>query len=118
MPDRGDPSSDFDSTLVPEKPVASQDELPTLPGLAAQGEPATAPAGAPGRGFPVPSWDRYEFIELLGRGGMGEVYKARDKRLGRIVALKFILGSDPDLVMRFLQEARAQARIDHPNICK
>jgi serine/threonine-protein kinase len=49
---------------------------------------------------------------------MGEVYKARDRRLGRTVALKFILGSDPELVMRFLQEARAQARIDHPNICK
>jgi hypothetical protein len=81
-------------------------------------EPATAPTAAPGQGFPVPSWDRYEFIGLLGRGGMGEVYKARDRRLGRIVALKFILGSDPDLVMRFVQEARAQARIDHPNICK
>jgi serine/threonine-protein kinase len=68
--------------------------------------------------FPVANWERYEFLELLGRGGMGEVYKARDRRLGRIVALKFILGSVPELVMRFVQEARAQARIDHPNICK
>ncbi|WNG22246.1 protein kinase [Cystobacter fuscus] len=79
-----------------------------------------APAPGPGvsEGFPVSSWERYDVLELLGRGGMGEVYKARDRRLGRTVALKFIRGSDPELVMRFLQEARAQARIDHPNVCK
>lgn len=70
------------------------------------------------REFPVSNWDHYEFIRLLGQGGMGAVYKGRDKRLNRIVALKFIRGSDPNLVMRFIQEARAQARIDHPNICK
>ena len=66
----------------------------------------------------VASWERYELLEPLGRGGMGEVYKARDRRLGRLVALKFILGADPNRAMRFLQEARAQARIDHPNVCK
>ena len=49
---------------------------------------------------------------------MGAVYKARDKRLHRTVALKFIRGADPNLVMRFMQEARAQARIDHPQVCK
>ncbi|HZI03106.1 MAG TPA: serine/threonine-protein kinase, partial [Archangium sp.] len=63
-------------------------------------------------------WDRYELLELLGRGGMGEVYKARDRRLGRTVALKFIRGADPARAMRFLQEARAQARIEHPHVCK
>ncbi|WP_224367494.1 serine/threonine-protein kinase [Hyalangium versicolor] len=62
--------------------------------------------------------ERYELLELLGRGGMGEVYKARDRRLDRLVALKFIRGADPDRAMRFLREARAQARIDHPNVCK
>ncbi|MCU0687646.1 MAG: serine/threonine protein kinase, partial [Polyangiaceae bacterium] len=66
----------------------------------------------------VSQWDRYEVGSLLGRGGMGEVYEARDRRLGRAVALKFIRGADPDRVMRFLQEARAQARIDHPSVCK
>jgi hypothetical protein len=68
--------------------------------------------------FPVAEWDRYTFIGLLGRGGMGEVYEARDRRLGRSVALKFIRGADPDRVMRLLQEARAQARIDHPGVCR
>ncbi|MBL9004960.1 MAG: serine/threonine protein kinase [Myxococcales bacterium] len=68
--------------------------------------------------YPVARWDRYEFQKKLGQGGMGAVYKARDRRLGRDVALKFIRGGDPNLVMRFLQEARAQARIDHPHVCK
>ncbi|WNG35480.1 protein kinase [Archangium violaceum] len=82
-----------------------------------ESEAPAAPAEGPRELFPVPHWDRYEFIEPLGRGGMGEVFKARDRRLGRVVALKFIRGADPDRVMRFLQEARAQARIDHPNVC-
>ena len=68
--------------------------------------------------FPAPHWDKYEFVELLGRGGMGAVYKARDRRLGRLVALKFIHGDDPGMIQRFLQEARSQARLDHPFICK
>ena len=72
----------------------------------------------PSNTFPAPHWDKYEFVELLGRGGMGAVYKARDRRLGRLVALKFIHGDDPGMIQRFLQEARSQARLDHPFICK
>ena len=68
--------------------------------------------------FPVEHWDRYEFVSVLGKGGMGVVFKARDRRLQRIVALKFIRSSDPEMVTRFQREARAQARIDHPAICK
>lgn len=68
--------------------------------------------------FPVPYWERYEAIAPIGEGGMGTVYKARDPRLNRFVALKFIRGNDPRLVDRFFREARAQARIDHPNVCK
>lgn len=68
--------------------------------------------------YPAPHWDKYEFLETLGRGGMGAVYRARDRRLGRLVALKFIHGDDPGMIQRFLQEARAQARLDHPFICK
>ena len=68
--------------------------------------------------FPVRGWDRYEFIARIGAGGMGTVYYARDPRLGRDVALKFIRGADPRLTLRLVREARAQARIDHPNVCK
>ncbi|MBX7220448.1 MAG: protein kinase [Blastocatellia bacterium] len=68
--------------------------------------------------FPVVEWDRYDFIKLIGEGGMGVVYQARDRRLDRLVALKFIRGGDPTLLERFMQEARSQSRIDHPNVCK
>lgn len=68
--------------------------------------------------FPVANWDKYQFLSLLGQGGMGMVFKARDRKLGRLVALKFLSGSDAIQTQRFLQEARAQAQLDHPNICK
>ncbi len=63
-------------------------------------------------------WDRYEVLGLLGQGGMGVVYRARDRRLGRVVALKFIRAVSPQTAQRFIQEARAQARIAHENVCK
>ncbi|MBL8973298.1 MAG: serine/threonine protein kinase [Myxococcales bacterium] len=68
--------------------------------------------------FPVAHWSRYEFLAVLGHGGMGTVYRAYDPQLGRAVALKFIRGDHPNLPSRLLREARAQARVDHPNICK
>lgn len=62
---------------------------------------------------------QYEILELLGRGGMGAVYKARQKNLDRIVALKVIppdAAEDPTFAERFAREARALARLNHPNI--
>jgi serine/threonine-protein kinase len=62
---------------------------------------------------------QYEILELLGASAMGEVYKARDQRLGRIVALKFLpadLARDPSARRRFLHEAQAVAQLDHPNV--
>ncbi len=100
-------------------------EAPPRPPPGPDASERGAPAGAAGRRdasergvLPVGDWDRYEFVAPLGRGGMGEVHEACDRRLGRAVALKFIRGADPERVMRLLQEARAQARIDHPNVCK
>src|SRR5262245_53240707 len=61
----------------------------------------------------------YEILSVIGVGGMGEVYRARDTRLGRDVALKVLPASastDPDRVRRFEQEARAAATLSHPNI--
>ncbi len=62
----------------------------------------------------------YQIIEKLGGGGMGVVYKALDRHLERFVALKFLppnLGADRELKLRFAQEAKAIASLDHPNIC-
>lgn len=64
------------------------------------------------------TWDHYEITELLGRGGNGLVYRASDRRLGRTVALKFINEIGAQAVQRLMREARAQARIDHPGVCK
>src|SRR5215469_341782 len=56
----------------------------------------------------------YEILVPIGAGGMGEVYKARDTRLGRIVAIKTLKGAHSG---RFQQEARAIAALSHPHIC-
>jgi len=65
--------------------------------------------------------ERYRIVSLLGRGGMGEVYRADDLKLGVTVALKFLprdLREDPSKHERFLSEVRLARQISHPNVCR
>src|SRR4029453_18450625 len=62
----------------------------------------------------------YEIVGALGAGGMGEVYKGRDTRLDRTVAIKILpdtLAADPEFPEGFDREARTISRLTHPNIC-
>src|SRR5687767_12467406 len=63
----------------------------------------------------------YEIGDLLGQGGMGEVYRARDHKLGRDVALKIlsdVVADDPDRLARFKREAQVLASLNHPNVAQ
>jgi serine/threonine protein kinase len=65
--------------------------------------------------------DRYDFTELVGEGGMGSVYRARDRQSGDTVAVKVLnvkLDENPVLRSRFIQEFRAAAKLEHPNIVR
>src|SRR3989442_12708549 len=106
-------------------PTSSLSQMPTAPPSPAAG---AGRAGAPtpvgqGRGFApgVVLADRFRIIGLLGRGGMGEVYRADDLKLGQPVALKFLpaaLSGDAALLERFHAEARNARQVSHPNVCR
>ena len=97
-----------------------------LPTGAAGSQNAVPTSATPPGGFVPPQpealadqFPQLEIIELLGQGGMGAVYKARQKQLDRLVALKILppeVGHDPAFAERFTREARSLARLNHPNI--
>lgn len=90
--------------------------------VAGLGPEAPSPGGRPAPPAPVemaPHFPQLEILECLGRGGMGVVYKARQPRLDRLVALKVLAPErekDPAFANRFEREAQALARLNHPNI--
>ncbi len=89
---------------------------------AALKEPTGAAGTVPDAPSPeeiAPLFPQFDIIALLGRGGMGVVYQARQPQLDRMVALKILppeTAGDPAFAARFSQEARALARLSHPNI--
>ncbi|MEM9491978.1 MAG: serine/threonine-protein kinase, partial [Myxococcota bacterium] len=102
------PPAGLDS-LAQLGPTARQ--YPDAPGPAAADELSGALSLTPGAVI-----GQYELIRELGRGGMGTVFLARDIRLGRRVAIKFLAHDDPDTIERFVAEARVTARCKHDNI--
>jgi eukaryotic-like serine/threonine-protein kinase len=110
----GDPSlrKEVDSLLLAERKV--QISFLESPALA---QVALAKASGPGPGTQL---GRYEIVALLGAGGMGEVYRARDTQLPRTVAIKVLpvhLSSDLARKQRFEREAHAISSLQHPHIC-
>ncbi len=112
------------AALVPDTPEGLCPKCLLKMGLASQ--PATQAGANPGSAdaLPDPSWlakcfPQLEILELLGQGGMGAVYKARQPALDRIVALKLLparAAGDSGFAERFTREARALAKLNHPNI--
>jgi serine/threonine-protein kinase len=96
----------------PERSLATRIEA-----VRKRADALTVPRAAPASPFPAAG--RYEILAEIGRGGMGVVYRARDTRLDRVVALKRLsqhLRDHPRAVALLLQEARSAARLNHPNI--
>src|ERR1700692_110455 len=111
-------------TLAADVPLGLCPECLIKSGFDTGAEANTAANGGPG--FVPPPVDviaklfpHLEVLELLGKGGMGAVYKARQARLNRIVALKILATgkeADPQFFDRFTREAQTLARLNHPNI--
>lgn len=108
-------------TLIPERGSLASDSD-------GQGQSVSLPAGdetlvpgvsstSPRRDMP-PDPPHYQLVRLIGQGGMGQVYEARDLRLDRAVAIKFLKDANAEVGERFMREAQALARVDHPFLCK
>jgi serine/threonine-protein kinase len=102
--------------------AVDETSAPTRTSLKSGASPVSGPEGERARFLPgAVVAGRYRIVGLLGRGGMGEVYRAEDTKLGRPVALKFLppdLERVPERLGRFLNEARIALQVTHPNVCR
>jgi hypothetical protein len=105
----------------PEAPTVAADSSPQpLSSPHARQSPHTAGSGIDHGAFTPGTVlsARYRIVGLLGRGGMGEVYRADDLTLGQPVALKFLRGADSTLASRLRDETRTARQVSHPNVCR
>src|SRR5437660_5743457 len=114
-----------DQTLEGAVPSGTLPAGTTPRGTSAWSVAVTPPPGAPyAQGEELVGTllaERYEILELLGQGGMGAVYKARDTELGRLVAIKLIradLASNPEIIKRFKQELILARQVTHRNVIR
>src|SRR5437868_2715471 len=106
--------------------ISSASEMLIADGLVAAAMPRVSRISSdsmPGGGFTPGTIlaDRYRIIGLLGRGGMGEVYRADDLKLGQPVALKFLpesIDRDPARLTQLHTEVRLARQVSHPNVCR
>ena len=102
-----------------EVPVHSQSATVVIPATASHSAPSSPEEGRFLPGTLIAG--RYRIVSLLGRGGMGEVYRATDLTLAQPVALKFLPDSGPDdvrAIERFHNEVRVARQVSHPNVCR
>ena len=103
----------------PDAPTVAADRIPSSPHTPL-GSAHSAGSGIDHGAFTPGTVlaSRYRIVGLLGRGGMGEVYRADDLTLGQPVALKFLRGDDPALAARLREETRTARQVSHPNVCR
>ncbi len=112
-------AADFALAAEARRRVATAESLAdsflATPAAARLAGDATEPE-EPATGAALPAGERYELGKCLGEGGMGRVMLAFDRQLGRSVALKLLTHEDPAVLRLFLNEARAQARVQHDHV--
>src|SRR5208283_2160297 len=115
-------------TLAPDVPPPGSTPRPASPPRVARSSPPSNPllssSDAIGGGRFAPGVivaERYRIVAILGRGGMGEVYRAEDLKLSQVVAIKFLpeaLSRDAGALARFHAEVRIARQVSHPNVCR
>ena len=111
-------------TISAEFVARRWDRHPSCPPTRCRRRRPSTPSGSFDEGrFPAGTIlaERYRIIGLVGQGGMGEVYRASDLKLGQPVALKFLpqaTAKNPQLLARFHAEVRIARQVSHPNVCR